>query len=74
MTYYTGPAGAAFIRAARKLDAQLGLVADRRPELATPVAKQLNSVVKQAIASIPHADTKAVAALTGGSDSTTEGV
>lgn len=67
MTYYTGPAGAAFVRAARKLDAQLGLVADRRPELAVPVAKQLGMVVRQAVASIPHADTKAVAALQGGS-------
>lgn len=74
MLYYTGPAGAAFIRAARKLDAQLGLVADRRPELAGPVARQLGTVVKQAVSSIPHADTKAVAALKGGSDSTTEGV
>lgn len=71
MTYYTGPAGAAFIRAARKLDAQLGLVADRRPELAMPVAKQLGSVVKQAVASIPHADPKAITALKGDSD--TEG-
>lgn len=75
MTYYTGPAGAAFVRAARKLDAQLGLVADRRPELAVPVAKQLGSVVKQAVASIPHADTKAIAALKGGTlDSDNEGV
>lgn len=68
MTYYTGPAGAAFMRAARKLDAQLGLVADRRPELAAPVARQLSTVVRQAVASIPHADTKAVAALLGGND------
>lgn len=74
MTYYTGPAGAAFVRAARKLDAQLGLVADRRPELAIPVAKQLNSVVKQAVASIPYADTKAVAAIKGRTgDTDTEG-
>lgn len=69
MTYYTGPAGAAFMRAARKLDAQLGLVADRRPELAAPVARQLSTVVRQAVASIPHADTKAVAALLGSGDS-----
>lgn len=72
MTYYTGPAGAAFVRAARKLDAQLGLVADRRPELTMSVAKQLGSMVKQAVASIPHADPKAVAALTAGSDPTDE--
>ncbi len=67
MTYYTGPAGAAFLRAARKLDAQLGLVADRRPELSVPVAKQLHTVVRQAVASIPHADTRSVTALTSGS-------
>lgn len=67
MTYFTGPAGAAFLRAARKLDAQLGLVSDRRPELAVPVARQLSSVVRQAVTAIPHADTKAVAALTPGS-------
>lgn len=66
MTYFTGPAGAAFLRAARKLDAQLGMVADRRPELAVPVARQLSSVVRQAVTSIPHADTKAVAAITTG--------
>lgn len=70
MTYYTGPAGAAFIRAARKLDAQLGLVADRRPELAGPVARQLGTVVKQAVASVPHADTKAIAALKGNPEGT----
>lgn len=68
MTYYTGPAGAAFVRAARKLDAQLGLVTDRRPELTMSVAKQLGSMVKQAVASIPHADPKAAAALTAGGD------
>jgi hypothetical protein len=68
MTYYTGPAGAAFVRAARKLDAQLGLVAARRPELTMPVAKQLGSMVRQAVASIPHADPKAAAALTAGTD------
>lgn len=75
MTYYTEPAGAAFIRAARKLDAQLGLVAERRPELAMSVAKQLATVVRQAVSSIPYADTKAVAALTGGTaDSDAGGV
>ncbi|WP_369055114.1 hypothetical protein [Kineococcus terrestris] len=72
MTYYTGPAGASFLRAARKLEAQLGLVADRRPELAGPVARQLGTVVKQAVTSIPHADVKAVAALKGSNDGTTE--
>jgi hypothetical protein len=66
MLYFTGPAGAAFMRAARKLDAQLGLVADRRPELTIPVAKQLGTVVRQAIASIPHADPKAAASFTAG--------
>lgn len=66
MTYFTGPAGAAFVRAARKLDAQLGLVADRRPELAVPVAKQLGSVVRQAVSAIPHADQKAIASIKGG--------
>lgn len=66
MTYYTGPAGAQFVRAARKLDAQLGLVSDRRPELTMSVAKQLGSMVRQAVASIPHADPKAAAALTAG--------
>lgn len=68
MTYFTGPAGAAFMRAARKLDAQLGLVADRRPELTIPVAKQLGSIVRQAVASIPHADPKIAAALTASND------
>lgn len=67
MLYYTGPAGAAFLRAARKLDAQLGLVSDRRPELTMAVAKQLGTVVRQAVASVPHADPKAAAALTPGS-------
>lgn len=73
MLYYTGPAGSAFVRAARKLDAQLGLVADRRPELAVPVAKQLSTVVRQAVACIPHADTKAITAITGGTCSDDRG-
>jgi hypothetical protein len=68
MQYFTGPAGMAFVRAARKLDAQLGLVRDRRPELAMPVAKQVGAMVKQAVASVPHADPKAVTALTAGRD------
>jgi hypothetical protein len=72
MTYYTGPAGAAFVRAARKLDAQLGLVAARRPELAVPVARQLGSMVRQAVAAVPHADPRAAAALTAGSESADE--
>lgn len=71
MTYYTSPAGAAFMRAARRLDAQLGLVSARRPELAVPVARQLNAVVRQAVAAVPHADVKQVNALTGG-DADTE--
>lgn len=66
MAHYTGPAGASFIRAARRLNQQLGLVAERRPELAVSVAKQLGTVVKQAVSSVPYADTKAVAALQGG--------
>lgn len=68
MTYFTGPAGAAFIKAARKLEAQLGLVHERRPELAVPVAKQLNAVVKQAVTAIPHADPRQVNALNAGDD------
>ena len=64
MTCYTGPAGAAFYRAARKLEAQLGMVSDRRPELAAPVARQLGVVVRQAIGAVPHADIKQVQALT----------
>ncbi|WP_433055072.1 hypothetical protein [Dactylosporangium sp. CS-033363] len=64
MTYFTAPAGAAFLRAARKLEAQLGLVSTRRPELAAPVARQLGVVVRQAVGAIPHADVKQVAALT----------
>lgn len=73
MTHYTGPAGASFIRAARRLNQQLGLVAERRPELAVSVAKQLGTVVKQAVASVPYADTKSVAALQGGADAEAEG-
>lgn len=72
MLYFTAPAGAAFLRAARKLDAQLGLVSDRRPELAVPVAKQIGSMVKQAVNSIPHADPRSAAALTAGSDDESE--
>jgi hypothetical protein len=67
LTYYTGPAGAAFLRAARKLDNQLGLVTGRRPELALPVARQLGVVVKQAVAAVPHADPRQATALTAGS-------
>jgi hypothetical protein len=67
LTYYTGPAGAAFLRAARKLDNQLGLVTGRRPELALPVARQLGVVVRQAVAAVPHADPRQATALTAGS-------
>lgn len=66
MTHYTGPAGAAFVRAARKLENLLGMVTERRPELAVPVARQLNVVVKQAVTAIPHADPRNAAALTSG--------
>jgi len=72
LTYYTGPAGAAFLRAARKLDNQLGLVTNRQPELALPVARQLGVVVKQAVAAIPHADPRQAAALTAGSSSNSD--
>jgi hypothetical protein len=68
MTHFTRPAGIAFVRAARRLEAQLGLVADRRPELTVPVAKQLGSMVRQAVASVPHADPKAAATLTASSE------
>ena len=67
MTHFTGPAGAAFVRAARKLENMLGMVTERRPELAVPVARQLNVVVKQAVTMIPHADARNAAALTAGS-------
>jgi hypothetical protein len=66
MTHLTGPAGAKFEAQARKLENLLGMVTERRPELAVPVARQLNVVVKQAVAAIPHADTKQAAALTAG--------
>ncbi|MFD9889715.1 hypothetical protein ACFWY9_10250 [Amycolatopsis sp. NPDC059027] len=64
ITHYTGPAGAAFIRAARRLEAQLGLVGERRPELVTPVARQASAAMKQAVAAVPHADVKQATALT----------
>ena len=66
LTYYTAPAGAAFLRAARRLEAQLGMVGARRPELTVPIAKQLGVVVRQAVGSIPHADVKQASALTSG--------
>jgi hypothetical protein len=66
LTYYTAPAGAAFLRAARRLEAQLGMVGARRPELTVPIAKQLGVVVRQAVGSVPHADVKQAAALTSG--------
>ena len=56
LDYYTGPAAQRFLAAARKLDAQLGLVAARRPELAAAVANQVGVVVRQAVSSIPHAN------------------
>lgn len=68
LTYYTGPAGRRFLASARKLEAQLGLVAARRPELTESIAKQLNVVVKQAISAIPHADVRQAAALTASPD------
>lgn len=68
LTYYTGPAGRRFLAAARKLEAQLGLVASRRPELTAPIARQLGVVVKQAVSAIPHADPRQAAALTASAD------
>ena len=68
MTAFTGPAGQAFMRAARRLENLLGMVADRRPELAEPVARQVGSFVKTAVGAIPHADVKQVRALTSGTD------
>jgi hypothetical protein len=70
LTYYTGPAGRRFLASARKLEAQLGLVAARRPELTESIAKQLNVVVKQAISAIPHADVRQAIALTASPDDT----
>jgi hypothetical protein len=67
MAHLTNPAGAKFLAQARKLENLLGMVTARRPELAGPVARQLNDVVKQAVASIPHADTRRVSAITAGS-------
>lgn len=67
MAHLTNPAGAKFVAQARKLENLLGMVTERRPELAVPIARQLNVVVRQAVASIPHADTKHAAALTAGS-------
>lgn len=67
MNHLTGPAGAKFVAQARKLENLLGMVTERRPELAAPVARQLGDVVKQAVASIPHADPKRVLAITAGS-------
>jgi hypothetical protein len=68
MNHLTGPAGAKFVQQARKLENLLGMVTERRPELAGPVARQLGDVVKQAVTSIPHADPKRVLAITAGSD------
>jgi len=50
----------------------LGMVTERRPELAVPVARQLSVVVKQAMSAIPHADAKQAAALTAGGRSAEE--
>jgi hypothetical protein len=58
MDYYTGPAAQRFLAAARKLDAQLGLVVARRPELGAAVASQVGVVVRQAVGAIPHADAR----------------
>ncbi|GAA1817333.1 hypothetical protein HC028_21185 [Planosporangium flavigriseum] len=64
LNHYTTPAGTRFLAAARKLDAQLGLVTARRPELAEPIEKQLSVVLRQALESIRHADVRQAAALT----------
>lgn len=70
MAHLTNPAGAKFVAQARKLENLLGMVTERRPELPGPIARQLQVVVKQAVASIPHADTRAAAAITAGSANT----
>ncbi|WP_203772415.1 hypothetical protein [Paractinoplanes deccanensis] len=56
LDYYTGPAARHFLAAARRLEAQLGLVIARRPELEAAVASQVGVVVRQAVSSISHAD------------------
>lgn len=48
------------------------MVGKRRPELVSQVAKQAGAMVKQAIASVPHADTRQVAALTTGNGADAE--
>ncbi|WP_280250270.1 hypothetical protein [Nocardia abscessus] len=67
LTYYTAPAGVDFTQASRKLENKLSMVVGRQPELASTIAKQMAAVVKAAIAAIPHADPKHVAALVAGS-------
>lgn len=66
LTHYTGPAGAAFVKQARALEKKLGMVATRQPELTQAVARQIQAVVKQAQAAIPHADPKQASALNAG--------
>lgn len=67
LTHFTNPAGAKFLAHAQKLENLLGMVAERRPELALPVAQQLGVVMKQVVAAIPHANPRQVSALTTGS-------
>lgn len=67
LTHYTTPAGAEFVGAGKKLDNKLNMVVSRQPELAAAVARQMAAAVKQAIAAIPHADPKVMAALVAGS-------
>lgn len=65
LTFYASPAAQSFARAARKLENQLGMVAERRPELALDVARQASVVVKASVTAIPHASVSQVRALTG---------
>jgi hypothetical protein len=64
LKYYTGPGGADFTRAGRKLETKLSMVTKRQPELTVGVARQMAAVLKQVIGALPHADVKQALALT----------
>ena len=66
LKYFTARQGLAFQRAAQRLEKSLSMVVDRQPELLIPVAKQLQTMVRAAIAQIPHGDAKTAAALQPG--------
>lgn len=72
LRFYTSAQGAAFQRAAIKLERSLAMVTDRRPELLIPVARQLQTMVKSAVAQIAHGDVKVAAALQPGTGDETE--